>query len=244
MSFLTNLSLFLAAAFFIAGAEAGSVTFRNNCPFTVWPGTLTGGGPGVQQLSTTGFELLSRATSQAIDLPPNWTSGRFWGRTDCSTNAAGRFTCVTADCASGQVQCNGAGAVAPATLAEFTLTARDDTYDVSLVDGFNLPMTISPQGGNCRSTSCRADINGACPAQLQTKGPDGRVVGCKSACAALNQPQYCCTGQFDKPETCPPTDLSRFFKDRCPEAYSYAYDDQTSTFTCPTGQNYLITFCP
>ncbi|CAH9134567.1 unnamed protein product [Cuscuta epithymum] len=32
----------------------------------------------------------------------------------------------------------------------------------------------------------------------------------------------------------------------CPQAYSYAYDDKTSTFTCPSGpnNNYLITFCP
>ncbi|KAL2499336.1 Pathogenesis-related thaumatin superfamily protein [Abeliophyllum distichum] len=29
----------------------------------------------------------------------------------------------------------------------------------------------------------------------------------------------------------------------CPRAYSYAYDDKTSTFTC-VGADYLITFCP
>ncbi|CAN0920372.1 Thaumatin-like protein 1a [Linum grandiflorum] len=247
MSFRINLFLFLAAAFFIAGAQATSVTFKNNCPFTVWPGTLTGGPPGVPQLSTTGFELSSMQTSKAYDLPPNWTSGRFWGRTGCSTDAAGKFTCTTADCGSDQVECNGKGGVPPATLAEITLTGADDTYDVSLVDGFNLQILMAPaapQGDKCKSTSCRADINAVCPPQFQTKGPDGRVVGCKSACAAFNQPQYCCTGDYSKSETCPPTEYSKFFKDQCPEAYSYAYDDPTSTFTCPTGQNYLITFCP
>ena len=29
-----------------------------------------------------------------------------------------------------------------------------------------------------------------------------------------------------------------------PDAYSYAKDDQTSTFTCPAGTNYRVDFCP
>ncbi|CAN1135800.1 Thaumatin-like protein 1a [Linum perenne] len=245
-SFRTNVFLFLAASLFIAGAKAASVKFTNNCPYTVWPGTLTGGGPTVKQLSNTGFELPSKQTSQPIDFPPNWTSGRIWGRTDCSTDSAGKFTCLTADCGSGQIPCNGAGAVVPATLAEFTINGDGgkDFYDVSLVDGFNLPMSITPEGGNCKTTSCAADVNKVCPPQFQTKGADGRVVGCKSACAVLNQPQYCCTGQFNTMETCPPTEYSKIFENQCPEAYSYAYDDKSSTFTCPTGPNYLITFCP
>ncbi|KAL4200760.1 hypothetical protein AMTRI_Chr02g212760 [Amborella trichopoda] len=51
-------------------------------------------------------------------------------------------------------------------------------------------------------------------------------IGCK---------QYCCTG---------PTNYSRFFKDRCPDAYSYPKDDPSSTFTCPSGTNYRVIFCP
>uniref|UniRef100_M8CCG5 Thaumatin-like protein n=1 Tax=Aegilops tauschii TaxID=37682 RepID=M8CCG5_AEGTA len=36
-----------------------------------------------------------------------------------------------------------------------------------------------------------------------------------------------------------------FFKTACPRAYSYAYDDATSTFTCAGGVSaYAITFCP
>uniref|UniRef100_J3LCG7 Phytocyanin domain-containing protein n=1 Tax=Oryza brachyantha TaxID=4533 RepID=J3LCG7_ORYBR len=36
-----------------------------------------------------------------------------------------------------------------------------------------------------------------------------------------------------------------FFKNACPRAYSYAYDDATSTFTCTGGDTtYAITFCP
>uniref|UniRef100_A0A8D8R575 Thaumatin-like protein 1 n=1 Tax=Cacopsylla melanoneura TaxID=428564 RepID=A0A8D8R575_9HEMI len=173
--------------------------------------------------------------------------GRFWGRTGCS-NKSGRFSCASADCASGQVACNGAGAIPPASLAELFIAPNggQDFYDISNVDGFNVPMSIAPQGGSgdCKQSSCPADINAGCPGELQAKGSDGRVVACKSACLAFNQPQYCCTGSFNTPATCPPTKYSKYFKDKCPQAYSYAYDDHTSTFTCSGNPNYIITFCP
>uniref|UniRef100_A0A2N9IR90 Thaumatin-like protein n=1 Tax=Fagus sylvatica TaxID=28930 RepID=A0A2N9IR90_FAGSY len=236
------LGLTLAFLFF-SGARSVTFTFKNNCPYTIWPGTLTGA--GAPQLSSTGFELGTGASS-TLDFPATW-SGRLWARTQCS-NVNGRFTCATADCASGQIACNGAGAIPPASLVEFTLSGfgGNDFYDVSLVDGFNLPLSITPQGGSvsCQSTSCPGNVNQVCPAELAVKGSDGSVIACKSACLALNQPQYCCTGNFGTPGTCPPTNYSKIFKDTCPQAYSYAYDDKTSTFTCPTGANYLITFCP
>ncbi|KAK0421092.1 hypothetical protein QR680_015056 [Steinernema hermaphroditum] len=57
---------------------------------------------------------------------------------------------------------------------------------------------------------------------------------------------------FGTPETCKastwPKDYPKIFKDDCPTAYSYAYDDHKSTFTC-RGKNgalsaaYLITLC-
>lgn len=98
--------------------------------------------------------------------------------------------------------------------------------------------------GDCKPSSCPANINGACPAQLQQKGPDGKVIACKSACTAFGDPKYCCTGAFNSPQKCPPTQYSQFFKKQCPLAYSYAYDDKSSTFTCFKGPNYTITFCP
>ncbi|KAL4632196.1 hypothetical protein ACB092_04G034600 [Castanea dentata] len=236
------LGLSLAFLFF-SGAHSVTFTLTNKCSNTVWPGTLTGGGGA--QLSSTGFELDSGA-STTLDVPATW-SGRIFARTQCSTDSTGKFSCLTADCASGQVACNGAGAIPPASLVEFTLSGSggNDFYDVSLVDGFNLPLSITPQGAaSCQSTSCPANVNSVCPKELAVTGPDGSVIACKSACLALNQPQYCCTGAFGTPATCPPTNYSTIFKNQCPQAYSYAYDDKTSTFTCPTGANYLITFCP
>ncbi|XP_030927458.1 thaumatin-like protein 1 [Quercus lobata] len=238
----SQLLLGLALAFlFFSGAYSTTFTIKNRCRHTIWPATLTGAGP---QLSSTGFELASGA-SKTLNIPSGW-SGRVWARSRCHI-VKGKFICGTADCASGQVSCNGAGAIPPASLVEFTLSGYNgqDFYDVSLVDGFNLPVSITPLGGSasCKRTSCRGNINRVCPPAMAVRGHRGKVIACKSPCLAFNQPQYCCTGNYGTPDKCPPTNYSKIFKHQCPQAYSYAYDDKTSTFTCTGGANYLITFC-
>ncbi|KAG1354105.1 Thaumatin-like protein 1 [Cocos nucifera] len=229
---------------------SATFTLTNNCEYTVWPGLLSGA--GTAPLETTGFAL-ENGESRSLTVPYKW-SGRIWGRTLCSTNSTtGKFTCVTGDCGSSTVECSGSGAAPPATLAEFTLDGSGgmDFYDVSLVDGFNLPMLVMPQGaspgGNCSSTGCLVALNGLCPSDLKVvaESTDGasESVACKSACDAFGSPQYCCSGAYGNPDTCKPSSYSQFFKNACPRAYSYAYDDATSTFTCYNA-NYLITFCP
>ncbi|KAF3451222.1 hypothetical protein FNV43_RR07315 [Rhamnella rubrinervis] len=103
-----------------------------------------------------------------------------------------------------------------------------------LVDGFNVPMEFSPTSNGCtRVIRCTADINGQCPNELKAPG------GCNNPCTVFKTDQYCCNSG-----SCEPTDYSKFFKSRCPDAYSYPKDDQTSTFTCPGGTNYKVVFCP
>ncbi|XP_058747338.1 thaumatin-like protein 1b [Vicia villosa] len=240
---ITRLALCLSFAFLFYVVGGAKVTFTNKCRYTVWPGTLTG--DQKPQLSTTGFVLGPQATN-SVDLPSPW-SGRFWARTGCSNNN-GKFSCATADCASGQVGCNGAGAIPPATLVEITVASNggQDFYDVSNVDGFNVPVSVTPQGGrgDCKTSSCPANINTVCPAELQVKGSDGSVVTCKSACLQFNTDEYCCRGSHNTPATCPPSKYATIFKNQCHDAYSYAYDDKTGTFTCFGGPSYAITFCP
>lgn len=67
---------------------------------------------------------------------------------------------------------------------------------------------------------------------------------CLSACAKWNKDQYCCTGSHNTPATCSPSEYSTQAKKVCPDAYSYAYDDQTSTFIIPQGGGFEIVFCP
>ncbi|XP_024313721.1 thaumatin-like protein 1b isoform X2 [Brachypodium distachyon] len=235
-------------------------TITNSCSYPVWPGILSNA--GTPPPPTTGFAL-SPGQSLPVPLAAGW-SGRLWARTLCAYNNSS-FSCVTGDCGTGTLECSGHGAAPPATLAEFTLSSNTgagagglDFYDVSLVDGYNVPVLVAPRGNaSCRATGCPADVNAACPRELSVSvagggvGPSGAargVVACRSACGAFGTAEYCCSGpDHGTPNTCAPTAYSKFFKAECPEAYSYAYDDASSTFTCAgngNGGGYDVVFCP
>jgi hypothetical protein len=110
------------------------------------------------------------------------------------------------------------------------------------------------------TTTTNADLASWCPWDLQlnppTKPGDGvypypdddikRPVFCPclSACAKTNSAQDCCTGSYNDPSVCKPSLYSSQAKAICPDAYSFAFDDQTSTFIIPTGGGWQVTFCP
>ncbi|KAJ4963071.1 hypothetical protein NE237_023010 [Protea cynaroides] len=246
MAATLNTILFLLIFFcsFFHGSFSCSFTVANNCPHTIWPGTQAGA--GTPQLPTTGFELESGGKVR-ISAFPGW-SGRIWARTGCSFDESGNGTCQTGDCGQ-RLECNGNGAAPPTSLFEITLGKGNDKdfYDVSIVDGYNLPLIAMPYGvyGVCNATGCVTDLNLGCPKELQVmdEADSGGVVACKSACEAFGLDQYCCSGEFANPTTCKPSSYSTVFKQACPRVYSYAFDDGTSTFTCKAYE-YTITFCP
>ena len=208
----------------ITSTQAAQFVITNNCPYTVWAAAVPGGG----------IELSSGA-SWTISADPGTTSARIWARTGCTSTGANGLKCNTGDC-GGLLQCTGYGSP-PNTLAEYSLRQymNLDFFDISLVQGFNVPMDFSPTSGGCtKGITCNADIMGQCPAALRVTG------GCDDPCTKLNQDQYCCPNG----SACNPTDYSRFFKGLCPDAYSYPKDDATSTFTCPSGTDYKVVFCP
>ncbi|CAI0400462.1 unnamed protein product [Linum tenue] len=140
----------------------------NKCNHPVWPGIQPGSGSPI--LARGGFHLPPNK-AQTLTLPPLW-SGRFWGRHGCSFDASGRGRCATGDC--GSLYCNGLGGAPPATLAEITLGRDQDFYDVSLVDGYNIAMAITPvkgTAGKCSTAGCVSDLNLMCPAGLQAACP-------------------------------------------------------------------------
>ncbi|KAH7853317.1 hypothetical protein Vadar_001108 [Vaccinium darrowii] len=227
----------------VFSADGIQIIVVNNCNNTVWPGIL--GTAGHPTPNNGGFRLYS-GEQAVLQLPDQW-SGRIWGRQGCCSDPkTGKFSCQTGDC-SGLLQCRGTGGIPPATLIEMTLGTPQSPvhfYDISLVDGFNLPVSMIPIGGGagCGVAACEADLNVCCPSNLVVKR-QGKVVGCKSACLASKSDRYCCTGGYANPKICKPTPFGHLFKAICPRAYSYPYDEATGLKTCRAPQ-YVITFCP
>lgn len=101
-------------------------------------------------------------------------------------------------------------------------------YDISQVDGFNLPITIEPfnpnVGGRCEKVGCNYDLNN-CPGE--SKGfKQSRIVNCKN----VNRDA--------------PTEYSRSIKSACPNVYSWSQDDRAGMRDCMPGNNGLrVIFC-
>jgi len=208
-------------------------TIVNYCKETLWPAVTPG-----ENFDGGGF-VLKPGQSAVFTAPVRW-SGRIWARTGCKFDQNGSGQCQTGSCGT-TLKCSASGKT-PASLAEFTL-AQPDFYDVSLVDGFNVPIAIRPINGkgNCSSAGCDSDLRTTCPKELSLKA-NGKTVGCRSACDVFNTDEYCCRGNYGNPSTCKPTFYSKKFKEACPTSYSYAYDDPTSIFTC-SGTDYVVAFC-
>jgi hypothetical protein len=223
------------------------ITIVNAVDQTVWAATNQN---SQYPIAVTGWKL-APGQSVTFNVPQAW-GGRIWGRTGCSFNSAGVGRCETGDC-GGVFQCVGSGAT-PATLAEMTLDSFDglDFYDVSMVDGTNLPMyintthSVSPDPvstNGCYQGVCTTAVK--CPSAMQVK-VDGQEVACETACAAFGGDDYCCTGAWSGRQNCIPAnwpvDYAKLvFKDAEPYAYSYAYDD-SATMACKGGCDYRITF--
>ena len=115
-------------------------------------------------------------------MPDNWKSGRIWGRRACDfSQNPGPNSCLTGGKntlagpreivhrpPSGSAGCNGGlecdphtgTGVPPASVAEWTLSDASglDWYDVSLVDGYDLPMRITNNVG-CPVADCPVDLS-------------------------------------------------------------------------------------
>ncbi|CAK9151179.1 unnamed protein product [Ilex paraguariensis] len=229
----TVLFLLLLISSGIILSECTNFTIVNGCKETIWPGILPN-----DNFNGDGFAL-KPGQSAIFTAPPGW-NGRIWGRTGCNFNKKGNGTCQTGSCGSNQ-KCTTPGQP-PASIADFTL-GQVDFYDVSLVDGFNVPLMVKPVGGkgNCSTVGCDSDLREKCPSELAVKS-DGKTVACRSACNVFNTDELCCRGMYSDPAACMPSNYSRTFKEACPAAYSYAHDDPTSIVTC-SATDYILTFC-
>lgn len=209
-----------------SGSGAPTVIVQNNCPASLKVGN------SIDSAWYGDVIDVAAGSSHTYTFPAGWT-GRIWGR----------ISCAGADC-------NQSGMGSPASLAEFGFKSDGSVfYDVSFVDGFNLPMSVAPaekislpNGDSrlCATTACSALPS--CPAGFEIKDNQGNVAGCMSACTKFKTDEYCCTGAYNSPDACKSNDYAAAVKAACPDVYTYAYDDSTSAFMC-TSQTYTVTFC-
>ena len=181
-----------------ARPEAPGTNLRiiNNCPYTIWPG-LDGINNDNSKIfgdknsaNPAGFELPS-GQQKLISLSRGALGVRVWARLKCSyqTNSnwpdvKTRFLCQVGECGNPLNKWDGtcfmSGGEGGNTLAEFTMNAEGHWwYDISLVDGYTIPVTVTPFGKiskvpnidnayNCRSTSCFPDQSfNQCPPELK-----------------------------------------------------------------------------
>jgi hypothetical protein len=184
-----------------------------------------GNGSGTSWTNLTFTLKIGRDT--IIQVPNKWGSARIWGQWDPTY-------------------------VVPFTLFEMTLHAGwgCDWYNVSLVDGYNLPGIFKPVPGTfvagnpqnlptegrpaeytCGVGGCTTDLYLTAPASMLKLAANGDTNGI-----------YC----NDNAE------CRTLKKTACPKSYSWAFDDPTSLFTCPSahindaasaiGPDYIIYF--
>jgi len=212
-------------------------TVINRCSQTIWVGTF-----GDDDIPAGGSFKLDPNGQRSFTAIQGWTSGRIWGKTGCDDNGK--------NCETGEAPEGGRTTLQAVTLAEFGLDKwmGMDFYDISLVDGFNVPITIQPTGTvnepNCRLQGCNFNY-GVCPEQFKEYGRNGQVIACKSACSATWDPQYCCPAPQVPESECHPSEYSEIFKRECPDAYTWAYDYKDSDRNCRGNpvSGYEVTFC-
>ncbi|XP_073133024.1 thaumatin-like protein [Henckelia pumila] len=223
INIIKSLPFFLISTLFFNHINAITFNITNNCPFTIWAAAVPGGGQRLERDQTWKLTV------------PDGTVGRIWARTGCSFDETGRGKCQTGNC-DDLLQCENYGE-SPVTAFRYRLDIFNDLdfIDLSLVDGFNVPVKATPDSGQCgRPIECTVDINEFCPTQLRVPG------GCSDPCTVFKTDKYCCgSGNY-----CGPTKFSRFFRSKCPRAYTYPRDDQPELVRCTAGTNYTVVFCP
>ncbi|GAA6057529.1 hypothetical protein JCM3770_000569 [Rhodotorula araucariae] len=253
MPFISRLFIGSCAALLVTPSLANTrkdrrITVKNQCTFTVWPAIFTSVGPRPTQ--ETGWEA-PPGSSVTFTVEEGW-GGRVWPRTGCDFSDKSKpeyAQCETGGCIGG-LKCDpsaGTG-VLPVTLAEFNIQTEVDHYDTSNVDGYNVGLAITNSAG-CPLSNCPYNLLASCPEELQDKNARGEVVGCRTACGRWQtNEEYCCTGSHSTPETCPSSGVKYYswWKQACPIAYAYAYDESSGTalFTCTKQADWTITFCP
>ncbi|CAN6373750.1 unnamed protein product [Urochloa humidicola] len=194
-----------------------NLTLHNLCPYPVWPlvtanagvpsvPTDADGEPAGQRLDANGSGLAT------LSFPPGPWSGRVVARTGCAIIGDDTGYEIVGRCATGDTP--------PVTVAQLSVggAGGQAAYSVSLVDGFNVAVVVTPhgfaEGKRCPTLGCAVDLAAECP--VGARGPRG---GCSSEAAA-------------------------WFKARCPDTRTNATDVEATPQDCVAPGEIKVVFCP
>ncbi|CAN6373591.1 unnamed protein product [Urochloa humidicola] len=202
--------LFVAVVAAADDAPCTNLTLHNLCPYPVWPlVTANAGFPAIADADGTATRLDAGGMGLAtLTFPAGAWSGRVVARTGC---AAG---CDAAACKTGDAP--------PVTVVQVSVGGPNGlaAYSVSLVDGFNVPVVVSPQGfaagQMCPALGCAVDLAADCPAGATAAGGGCGAGGTEAA----------------------------MFKARCPETRTSATDVEAVPQNCIAPGELKVVFCP
>ena len=237
---LTRLLVALFALTFAAAPTANAaidhkVTLVNNTGQTIWIGS-TVNADGSKAL--TNLPTLSNGQSATITIPetsaPGHWRGTFFARQGCTGTSGSNFRCAVGDCGVQAARC--VTGEQPASLAEFNFDTRDRLapwYNVSYVNAFSVPVSISPVNatgppGSCGTAGCTTHMLPQCNPAYVKYGANGQRINCVN------------------PNRDAPTDYSNTIKSRCPKAYAWSRQDtepgNQTVFQCANCSGFKVTF--
>ncbi|WP_033355566.1 thaumatin family protein [Kitasatospora aureofaciens] len=220
-----------------AAAVNHTVTFVNHSSQKLWIGSGVNA-DGSKQF--TRLPVLAPGQSATVTIPetaaPFHWRGKFFARQGCGGASGSTFHCRVGDCGPSADHCT--TGEQPVGLAEFNFDSKDGAapwYDVSYVNAFSLPITITPvnaapAGGGCETRGCATNLLPYCPPADLTRGPDGKPVLCTN------------------PSRDTPSDYSRALSAKCPKAYTWSKQDQVPgnkvMQQCSRCSGFTVTFGP
>ncbi|GGN10840.1 hypothetical protein GCM10011609_58420 [Lentzea pudingi] len=239
------LTRLLAALFALAFAGAGvpsanaaidhTVTLVNNTGQTIWVGS-TVNADGSRAL--TNLPMLHNGQSATVTIPetsaPGHWRGTFFARQGCTGTSGANFRCAVGDCGVQAARC--VTGEQPASLAEFNFDTRDRLapwYNVSYVNAFSVPVSISPVNatgppGSCGTAGCTTNMLPQCNPAYVKYGANGQRINCVN------------------PNRDAQTDYSNTIKSRCPKAYAWSKQDtepgNQTVFQCANCSGFKVTF--
>jgi hypothetical protein len=200
-----------------ASAINHTVTFVNHTGRKIWVGSQVNA-DGSKNFGK--LPILEAGQSATITIPetsdPGHWRGKFFARMGCSGVPGSTFHCQLGDCGVYDDHCAPNTSEQPVSLAEFNFDSADGLapwYNVSYVNAFSVPITITPTGvtgtgGGCATMGCSDNLLPRCPAANLTRWADGTPMLCTN------------------PNRDAKTAYSDMIATNCPKAYGWSKQDQ------------------